>query len=349
MLTRVAPLFVLSMSLFAGTSAVAQQSSLNWAEKMFSELNHNFGTVARGADVRHNIVITNLYEEDISISNVGTTCGCTAAKPDKTLLKTHEQALIEVKMNTVKFMHKKDSNVDVTLTFHGAKGSATKTVRIPISAYIRSDVVLTPGNADFGTVEYGTGAERKIEIAYAGNGANWQVTGVKSGDQTIDAKVREVSRTPTNVLYELSVKLDPNSKMGNIQNQLTLLTNDRNSPEVPVLVFGRVEPDIVVTPEVQQLGKMAPGETKTFTVVIRGKRPFKIDHVECASNRNMFEVPRLTDASQPTHVVQFRYTAPEAGGPVSENLILTIAGREQPVTFRAEGTVEGTTVSSLKQ
>src|SRR5690554_1935851 len=100
MLSRMVAVGTVALFCAVSTSATIAQE-LNWAEKMFSELKHDFGTVARGADTRTTIYVTNLYEEDVSITNVGTTCGCTAAQPDRTLLKTHEKAAIEVKMNTV--------------------------------------------------------------------------------------------------------------------------------------------------------------------------------------------------------------------------------------------------------
>lgn len=319
--------------LVAGTSATAQE--LNWAEKMFSELKHDFGVVARGADVRHQIVITNLYEEDIEITNVGTTCGCTAARPDRNRLKTHEKAYIEVKMNTEKFMRRKDSNVDVTVTFDGG---SSKTVRIPITAYIRSDVVLKPGNADFGSVEFGIGAKRTLDIAYAGRN-DWNLRGVRNDNPHLKAEVVETSRGNGRVNYQLSVQLDPNTPLGSVQDRIYLLTDDANSPEVPVLVMAKVEPDIVVTPETLPLGVLRPGVEKQISVVFKGKRPFTIVKIECASSRDCFSI-RFTDEQKALHVVPLKVTAPNTPGDFEEEFSVTIAGRPEPLTFRAVGRIE---------
>jgi hypothetical protein len=320
-------------------SATVFAQELNWAEKMFSELKHDFGTVARGADTRSTIVLTNIYEEDVTIDNVGTTCGCTAAKPDKNFLKTREQAFIEVKMNTVKFMRRKDSNVDVTLTFHGPQGAATKTVRIPITAYIRSDVVVTPepGNADFGNVEFGAGGERKLEVAYAGRD-DWAIRDVRVPNDKIEAFVQETSRTPGRVTYALTVRLKNTAPLGVIQDQITLITDDANAPEVPVLVMGRVEPDIVVSPAVFPLGTLKPGDQKEFRVVVQGKRPFVIEHIQCEA-ANCFEMKQPTGEAKNVHIVPFKITAPNQPGKFTERFTFTIAGRPEPVIFQAEGVI----------
>jgi len=324
------------------SSVFAQQGPENWATKMFSELKHDFGTVARGADTRATLIVQNLYEEDVTIDNVGTTCGCTAAKPNKTLLKTGEKAEIEIQMNTVKFMRRKDSNVDVTLTFRGPQGASTKTVRVPITAYIRSDVVVSPepGNANFGSVEFGQAADRKLEIAYAGRD-DWMITDVRVPDDRIQASVREVARGPGQVRYELTVHLKETAPMGAIQDQIRLITNDQNSPEVPVLVMGNVEPDIVFAPAgTFPLGNLKPGETKEFRVVLKGKRPFAIQHIQCDA-ADCFEVQQpAADALKVVHVVPFKMTAPNKPGRFSENFTFTIAGRPEPLTCKAEGTIQ---------
>lgn len=317
----------------------AQGKSLDWAERMFSDLNVDFGTVARGADTRVEIIVENLYEEDVTLVKVGTTCGCTAAKPDKTLLKTHDKARIEVVMDTVKFMHRKDSNVDVTLRFHGAKGAATKTVRVPITAYIRSDVVLTPGNADFGSIEFGQPAEKTLKIAYAGR-QNWKITGIRNDNELIDAQVTETERVSGRVTYQLTVRLKDDARIGAIQDKIYLLTDDQSSPEVPVLITGRVSPDIEILPSKFALGKLAPGEVKQFNVVVKGKRPFSITGIECDTHPDCFEIRPLTADTKTVHIIPFRLTAPDSPGEFAETFTVTIAGRQEPLSFDANGIIQ---------
>ena len=310
----------------------------NWAEKMFSELSHDFGSVARGADVRHRIQVTNLYEETIRISNVGTTCGCTAAEPSAKELKTGETAYIEVVMNTVKFLREKNSNVDVTLTFDGR---SFKTVRIPIRAYIRPDVVLEPGRADFGSVEIGQGADKQIAIAYAGRD-DWKITDVASANNLIGAALTETARGNGRVNYNLTVTVSADAPAGAIRDRVVLTTNDPGSPQVEVLVEAEVVADIVVNPTALDFGTLTPGDTKTMSVVVRGRRPFTIEKIECESERDCFKV-RLGKDLRNVHVLPITVTAPNEAGEFSETFYLTIPGREAPVIFTSKGKIAVTT------
>ncbi|MEW4490262.1 DUF1573 domain-containing protein [Thalassoglobus sp. JC818] len=323
------------------TSPTFAQSGreLNWAEKMLSDLKVDFGTVARGAETRHVIEVTNLYEEDVHIVNVGTTCGCTAAKPNKSLLKTRDVAEIDVEMDTVKFMHRKDSNVDITLEFRGAKGTAQKTVRVPITAYIRSDVVLTPGNADFGAVDYQLGAERKVKVAYAGR-SDWAIKDVKVDDENLKVELNEIVRTAGRVEYELTIQLDKTAPLGDFQDRILLVTDDKSSPEVPLLVSGRVSPDIEIVPSHFDLGSLTPGQTKPFNVVVKGRRPFVIESIECDGHPDCFEIKPVTDTPKTVHVVPFRVKVPDEPGNFAETFTVNVAGRELPLTFEADGVIQ---------
>jgi hypothetical protein len=321
----------------------AEAQELSWAHKMFSELRHDFGTVPRGADVRHSIAVKNVYQETVRIVNVGTTCGCTAAKPSQEVLKTGETAYVEVVMNTVKFSRQKDSNVDVTLSFTDARGlSSTKAVRIPISAYIRPDVVLEPGGVNFGSLDAGTGGERRITVSYAGRG-DWHVRDVQVNSPYLQAEVVQTHRAPaasgdTTVRYDLIVKVQPNAPLGNIRDRLTLVTNDVANPQIPLLVEARIEPDIVVSPGTLPLGDIVPGSERTYTVIIKGKKPFAIEKIECESDHECFKV-RLSQDAKTVHVLPLTFIPPEVSGEFREQFTVTIAGRPEPLTFSATGKI----------
>jgi len=324
---------MLAMAFIGGwTAQTRADDALNWAEKMFSERTHDFGVVAVGADTRYRLAIKNIYKETVHISNVRTTCGCTAAKPSRETLGSLETAYVEVKMNTLRFKHRKNSNVIVTFD-----APLSAEVRIPITVYIRTDVVLNPGGVNFGAVAQGAKAERKISVTYAGRD-DWKIKSVRTNNKNLAARIVETSRQDGQVGYNLLVSLKPTAPVGKLNQQMTLVTDDANNPYIPVLVRGTVEADITVTPAVIALGTMKSGERKTTNVVIRGRKPFTIQTIESSSTRKAFTV-RLSKSPRKVHVLPLVFTAPAAPGPFTEVFTVTIAGRPQPVTFKAYGTI----------
>ena len=95
------PLLTIQAVLFwiiaAGTIPAAAQSPTlaagtgpEWALKMLSETSHDFGVVARGAEVKAKITINNPYEQPVRIGSVTPSCSCTTANmPPKTTLSTY--------------------------------------------------------------------------------------------------------------------------------------------------------------------------------------------------------------------------------------------------------------------
>ncbi len=303
-----------------------------WAQKMFAESSYDFGKVARGADVSHRFKVTNLYKETVHISNVRTTCGCSIPKqPESATLKSLETTYIEVSINTRKFTHLKESNLVITFDrpFYAE-------VRIPLKTYIRTDVVLTPGGANFGAVDLGKGGKTTVEVAYAGR-STWTLRDVKIANKNLDAKVKELSRGNGQVRYQIEMLLNPATPTGSIREQVMLVTDDPN-PYVPMLVTARVEADITVATPNVALGTVSPGNNKTVNVIIRGKQPFMISKVECESEQEMFQV-NLPTTARTTHIIPLTFTPPTKPGAFSETFTVTIAGRTEPVTFKAHGTV----------
>lgn len=318
---------LLVLALLQGNLLAAGQGT-EWALKMFEETSHNFGIVARGSTVQHRLKVTNIYEETVQIADVKTSCGCSAARPSQTTLKSGEEAYIEISMDTVKFTRQKDSSI--IITFNAPQFAE---VRIPVSAYIRTDVVTEPGSANFGNVDLGQAGSQTIEISYAGR-PDWKIVKVDNIPEHITAELKEVSRSPQGVKYTLKMDLSDQAGVGAFRGQVNLITDDANNPRVPLLVEGNIVPDIVVNPDVLALGVLTPGQQVTKTVIVRGKKPFKIAKVECESDLNAFQI-RLPQDERAVHVIPLTITVPDGAGNLVEEFSITIEGREKPITFKA--------------
>jgi hypothetical protein len=325
------------LSLFA-PSADAQE--LNWAQRMFDQLSVDFGTVARGAECTKRLKITNIWQEAIYIRNVHTSCACASAKTSGDVIPSGKEAYLEVSMDTTRFMRKRDSNALITLT-EPTKGLSIE-VKIPLSVYIRTDVVFTPGAVNFGAVDQGAGGERRISVAYAGR-SDWKILEVTSPKPYLSAKAVETSRSGAGTAnYELIVSLKPEAPVGVLRDMLTLVTDDQNSPHVPLQVDGRVEAEFTVSPDLIALGAVSPGSSRTYNVVVRGRKPFKIEGIECSTDLECFKVV-LPAEEKLVHVLPLKFTAPEEAVEINELFTITIPGRAEPVTFKAQGKVAGAT------
>ena len=311
----------------------------NWAESMFSDLKYDFGSVARGAEAKHVIEITNLYKEDVSLSGLVSSCTCITPRLDKLVLKSKETAQLALSLDTVRFTKKRDVTVSLNASFDGVN---FKQIHLPVNAYIRSDVVFEPGAVQFGVLAPGETADRRVRVIYAGRN-DWTVRSVRGSNPHLTPAVREVSRLNGRVEYELLVKLNGTAPLGQILDQLILSTDDPASPTIPILVDGTVEADLQISPNVVQFGQLKPGVPKVVNVVVKGRRPFRVEKVECDSARDCFRVS-LPPLEKTVHLVGLTITPPNEPGELKEAFTVTIAGRQATLTFQAVGTIEGSPV-----
>lgn len=329
---RCTSLWALAALVLTTAPVFAAKMSSDWAVKMFDETSHDFGVVARGSDVSHRLKITNIYQETVRISDVRTSCGCTAAKPSQNTLESLETAYIEIVMDTKKFSRQKDSSLIITFS-----APQPAEVRIPISAYIRTDIVTEPGSANFTGIDQGAGGSRTLSVAYAGR-PDWKIVNVENLPEFLTVDLTETSRQSQGVNYSVKVNLSPSAPTGPFRRVIQLVTNDSNVTHVPILVEGEVVPDIVVNPGMVPLGMLSPGQQKTMNVVVRGKKPFRIAKVECESDLNAFSV-RIPQDEKAVHILPLTISTPSGQGMLVEEFTITIEGRPDPVTFKAAAKV----------
>jgi hypothetical protein len=316
-----------------GTLAVFLSASLlhaqpgNWAEPMFEKLDHDFGVVAKGADTKYRLKLVNKLPNPIHILGAGTLCKCASAAVLQDTLAPGETGFVEITLDTRKF----EGNRDTTVIVHFDRPQYAE-VRIPIKAYIRKDVVLTPGKVEFGPVALGAGAERRVGIAYSG-APNWVIREVINKNSQLEVQLQEVSRVGGLCNYELITKLKPGAKAGELRDQLILVTNDTGNPHIPVMVEGRIEAEYTVTPELVDFGILRPGERKQLILVVSGRKPFTVEKIE-SEETSAFEV-RLPKMPAKFHRLPLTVTAPADGGTLRDDFTITIAGTGETITFKA--------------
>ncbi len=316
MLLRIAACAILLV--FAPLPCSAQE----WARKMFAESRHDFGSVARAGKAVYAFELTNLYQEDVHISSVRSSCGCTTPKIAKDTLKTYEKGAIVCTFNTRTFRGQRSATVTVTFD-----KPFFAQVQLQVQGYIRSDVVLTPGGVEFGNVDSGQPIEKKLGIAYAGR-STWKIVEVKSPSEYIEARVEEKTRAGGQIEYDLHVKLRDDAPAGFIREQLILVTNDQRSREVPIEVQGRVMASVTVSPGTLFMGALRPGEKVTKQVVIQAKKPFKVTSVDCD---DCFEF-KTPDAAKPVHVIPVTFVAGGEPGKKTYKIKITTDLGEETVS-----------------
>lgn len=288
----------------------------DWAKAMFDKTTYDFGVVARGAKVEHCFVVENIYEEDVHIQSLMSSCGCSTPKVDRKLLKTWEKADILVSIDTRGFLGRKDATITVVLD-----KPFPAEVQLHVHTYIRSDIVVQPGAVQFGSVAQGAGANQSVIVSYAGRD-DWKIKRVECANPHIEASVTETKRTPGQISYNLAVRLKPDAPAGYIRDQLVLVTNDfdARAARVPVAVEGLVASTLSVRPSPLMMGVAEAGRPIVRNLVIQGQTPFRIVDVTCSDRRFECQLPR---EAKTTHILPVTFLA-DASNPSGEKVRVKI-------------------------
>lgn len=288
----------LCLSVAIADSAAAQP----WASKMFDKLDHDFGVVARGSDTVYRFEVKNIYKEDVVLSSVRSSCGCTTPSIENGTIKTYDKAYVVAKFNTRTFT----GTHSATLTVQISKPYPAQ-VQLRVHGNIRGDVVFEPGAIDFGTIDQGESSEKTVNVGYAGR-SGWKIDDVRSGSDHLRAELIERERYGGRVSYDLLVRLLDSAPPGYLKEQLVLVTNDRSNTRVPLEISGQIKPELTVSPSDLVLGNVPAGTSVTKRVIVRGKKPFTITAIGCENDS--FDFEKKDDAAD-KQLVTVRFTAGE--------------------------------------
>jgi hypothetical protein len=303
----------LVLSIVMAVAVAPTAGAQEWARKMFlkcsDNLSHDFGVVAKDSKTVYDFEFQNIYEEDIHVAGVRSSCRCTVPQVTKNTLKTWEKGAVRAVFNTKSYL---------------GRGSATLTViidkpyyaevQLSVRGYIRSDVMFTPGSVAFGDVEYGQPAESRVQVSHTGR-SSWDIVDVRSANPHFEVELNDRQANFGRVNYTMTVRLKEDAPVGYIQDQLTIVTNESYNSSLELPVEGRVVSPLSVSPASLFLGIVRPGEVVTNKkLVVRGTRPFRITSVDCPSDAFVFSVPQ---EAKTLHLIPIKFTAGADPGKVA--------------------------------
>ena len=262
-------------------SALAQSQS----DRMIasSQRAHDFGTVARAAKTEHRFEIKNPYQQPMHLRSISASCGCTTPIIETEWIKPGEVGYVLARFNTGTFTGDRKATLNLMID-----QPSSMMLQLNVKGYIRSDIVINPGQLNFGTVAQGESKQIEANIEYAGR-SDWKLTGISNNDQFIDAKLTETSRSGGRVGYKITATLAPDAQPGPQATEMILHTNDARLKTVPLSCFAQIDAPLSVSPNNVALGEMKLGQPVKQRLLIKGASPFQVLDVTVPDMQVSFE------------------------------------------------------------
>ena len=319
---------VLALILARGAGAA------DWTDSAFPDRSHDFGTVARGSKIRHSFRVVNSTPNEIHIESWRVKCGCTDVRIGAREIPPGTQTVVEAVIDTTKFEGYKASGLVLVID-----RPTRVEIDLNLTCFIRGDLVLTPGQVDFGIVNRSTKPRVELTLTYAGGRADWAISEMGTISDHIVAELREQGRSAGGqVNYLLTATLKPSAPIGFFKDEITLKTNDPESRNIPVSVSGVIQSNVTVTPSVVNLGRIRAGESAQKTIIVRSSQPFKVVGLRASKPEVTLDTP--PDQSRAMHSFAFSFKAPSTPGPFNATIeVETDIKDEPPARLTAFATV----------
>jgi len=307
------------------SSPVVRAQGLDWVASALPERAYDFGTVARGSQIHHSFPLINRSDQEIRIADWRTKCGCTNVQVGWKVIPPGTQTTIEATIDTTKFLGYKPSGL--TLIFDRP---AFVEVDLNLTCFIRGDIVMTPGQMDFGIVRRSDKMPpASLTLTYAGGRSDWEVTKMKTQSSKLKAELRELSRTADGQInYSLTATLQPGVSNGYFKDEITLLTNDQSSPSIPISVVANIQSAVAVTPTIINFGFLRPGQSVSKTVVVRSAQPFVITRL--SPSQEDLQPGEDEKGPRAVHQLKLTFKAPEQTGPYHATLTIETDIKDEP-------------------
>lgn len=331
------------LATFAGAlcaQGIPAQTTGEWANKLFPlTRDKDFEVVPRGAQLKFTFPMKNIYKVPLEITNLRPGCGCLTANATKKVLQPGEEGSIEVVMNTRIFSGPKTVTLRVTV---GPQYISTATLTVTATA--RQDVVVNPGEINFGIINRGLPIKQSVDVEYSG-GVEWRVLEViKNSTAPFTVTIDEFKRTSSKQLlrkvnevgYRLYAAVKPDAQPGPFREDLILKTNDPANPIFTVTVEGNVQAAIALSPSLVAVGYVKVGDEIERRVVVRGNRAFRITKIDGLGADISTDIP---ERSATTHVLTLRCRANSAGE-LKKTLTIHTDLDSESATVTVEATVQ---------
>ncbi|MCA8981875.1 MAG: DUF1573 domain-containing protein [Planctomycetes bacterium] len=251
----------------------------------------DFGRVTQGAVLHHTYDLQSAGNQDLIITQIKPTCGCTVAK---LLVENEAGEMVEYvygdpikpgsKMELPAKMHTKNKRGNQTVRINVFSNDPRATMQLGMTASIDPFFNINPGFLTFGKISVGEEVIKTASISTA-KGQPMMLT-ILEHTQPAGARVTLEPKNPDadgrSRSWELTVALGPDLPEGNLARQLQLVSDIEiegqelregdvsEKYQASVTVSAEVVGPFTYTPAYLSMGLVRPGELRTRSVRIDG-------------------------------------------------------------------------------
>lgn len=203
----------------------------------------DFGEINQNDIVDHAFVITNTGGDLLRISDFRASCGCTAAKPDKTELKPGESTKLKVTFNS---KGRKGPQIKTVNFKTNDPGNPVVTLKIKCNIIVKeasnnssgAKIYFPETQHDFGKVKEGSKLNYTFQFQNTGT-QPLVIKDVKTSCGCTAAVISEKNIQPGKS-GSIKVDFDTSNRQGKTSKIITVVSNDTNEPNKLITILAEI-------------------------------------------------------------------------------------------------------------
>ncbi len=292
----------------------------------------DLGTILDTEKTKFKIDFTNTGDGVLQISRVQPSCGCTAAKPNKTEYMPGEKGQIEGEFDP----RAKEGIVTKTITIFSNDADHPTTV-VTFKSTIEALVKVEPKVLNFAKVDKTQGKSMFVTLTCGTTG--FEATLATVSDERFQASVTKTEDLDINGKKlrrsTIEVKLAPGAKVGRGTSTVAIRTNEPRADLMNVQVVAEVTGELEVAPSPATLGNLPAGQPfeAKITLKSRNGKAIKVKGVELRRPTNLgLETSVQSNETNTMHTVLVKGNAPQRAGALQgEIAVLTEEPGEEEI------------------
>ncbi len=290
----------------------------------FDEQIHDFGVV-RHQDLPHyRFTFSNTGQTDLIISDIDSSCGCTAALLSAEAIPPGGLGEIDVSFNPKGRRGKQKQTVSVHSNAENAP-----IVRLTIQALVETSVEISPNRIFFGGINNQEATTKHVRVLDSGNG-KLKISRIETSSAFLSAEVGPPQLGEV-VSYEVKVVSQPGAPIGKFQETLTIYTNDKRYPRLDVSIEGNVLGSITVSPEHLFFGFVNRQELAQQEILLAKAGEPDLKVLEVGHQSQFISTKIISGESGRSVRIQVTVSGDSPSGPFRDLLEIYTNNTEQPV------------------
>ena len=232
----------------------------------------DFGSVEQGTPVSHVFSLRNTGDAVLHISQVKSSCGCTAAVVSASDVPPGDEARVLASLDTGRIVGRTAKVLSVY-----SDDPQVPVAALTLTGEVLADLAVSPNPVYLGRLRRGESVSREVVIRPGRPGGTATVRSVEGELEGLQTRL-DVAPDGS---QRLQIALAGNAPLGRFSRELRLQTTSTRQPEIVLPVFGSIEGDVVVLPSQVSFGVASSGAAAERRVLIRnrGLQPLTVRRV----------------------------------------------------------------------